>query len=94
MKQGMCEIPVEENSFWAKWLTLQNALFKRCMAITEQYHDAEDLLSDVMYKAYQKAPSEEKSLKHFENWLGLLAKNMAIDIQRRKQKVIHTNPTL
>ena len=90
MKQGVCEIPVEENSFWGKWLTLQNELFKRCMTITDQYHDAEDLLSEVMYKAYLKGPSDEKSLKHFENWLGKLAKNMAIDIKRHNQKIVHT----
>ena len=90
MKQVVREIPVVENSFWAKWLTLNKALFKRCMAFTDQYHDAEDLLSEVMYKAYLKGPSDEKSLKHFENWLGKLAKNIAIDIRRHNEKIVHT----
>ena len=89
MNKGVSQLPVAENSFWAKWLTLRKALFKKCITITDQYHDAEDLLSEVMYKAYLKRPKDKRDLKHFENWLGVLVKNIAVDIKRHNQKLIH-----
>ena len=75
----------EKKKFWRVWQSYEDILFKKCLRYTLNYHNAQDLLSDVMLKASEKF--NKKLLK--ENpcgWLVKILKNTYIDQYRRSCK--------
>ena len=75
--------------FWDSWLKHEKAVFNNCLNFTKnRHHDAQDLLSEVMVKAYKKTDLT-KSNKSILYWFLQLAKNSSIDKYRRELRLIH-----
>jgi RNA polymerase sigma-70 factor (ECF subfamily) len=78
-------LKAERQQFWPLWQTLQKRLFNYCYhRLTKDFHDAQDLCSDTMLKAYEKL-SELKPDTKFIGWLYQLARNTFFDQLRKRQ---------
>ena len=70
--------------FWETWANNQNYLFNMCLIYTgRKYHDAQDLLSSVMYKACSKINKKLLSTNP-QSWFTRLIRNTYIDQYRRE----------
>lgn len=79
------EMKKGQQNFWSLWEHHKDFLHSICNHYTGNYHNAEDLLSDVMLKACtsireQELPSNSKA------WLRSLLKNTFIDKYRKGHK--------
>ncbi|MFM6369395.1 MAG: RNA polymerase sigma factor, partial [Dolichospermum sp.] len=45
---------IENSDFWQLWQVYHNYLYYYCLKLTNNYMDAEDVLSQAMLKAWEK----------------------------------------
>lgn len=83
--QTIAQLKANPNLFWEFWQTQEKDVFNYCFyRLTENFHDAEDLCSDTMLKAYEKLPDANPDVKVF-GWLLQLARHSYFDQIRKKQ---------
>ena len=61
-------------------------VFALCLGVLGNVHDAEDITQDAMLKGLVKIKKLGKS-KQFEAWILQIAKNLCIDLLRRRSRV-------
>lgn len=75
----------QKNAFWTLWQQHQDYLFACCLKWTNgNSTEAEDLLSEGMLKAWEKAAKYAAKISNFKYWLRTLICNLWLDIKRRK----------
>ena len=74
----------DKQYFWEIWQLYERKVFIYCLRrLTDNYHDAEDLCSDTMLKAYEKMPYVGQNINILA-WLISVCKNTHFDILRRR----------
>lgn len=69
--------------FWPFWLAQEKKVFNYCyFRLTHHYHDAQDLCSETMLKAYDNLP-KVKSIENLKGWLFRIARHVYFDQIRR-----------
>ena len=63
-----------------------HGIFQFLYIQTNHYHDAQELLQDVMYKAAKNLPAF-KGDSSFKTWLFAIAKHAVIDYYRKRNKI-------
>lgn len=76
---------MEKEEFWDLWEDQKKFLLSVCLKYTENYHNAQDLLSEVMVKAYKKVTRQILDTNP-GGWLVQLIKNTYIDQYRHTRK--------
>jgi len=71
---------LEDGSFWELVEQERHVTWRLCRALTRNYEDAQDLMSDTMLAAYQSFPAL-RDTKAFRKFLSTIA----VRIQRRRQ---------
>ena len=75
----------ERNAFWTIWQQHQDYLFACCLKWTNgNSTEAEDLLSEGMIKAWEKAAKYAEKIANFKYWVRKLIRNLWLDIKRRQ----------
>ena len=83
--QTIARLKANRNLFWELWQTQERNVFNYCFYhLTENFHDAQDLCSETMLKAYEKLPSANQNVK-IRGWLFQLARHIYFDQIRKKQ---------
>ena len=75
----------QTDTFWILWQSQKQFLLKICFIYTGNYHNAQDLLSEVMLKAYAKIDNQVFN-GNPDRWLLTILKNAYIDNFRHKFK--------
>lgn len=74
----------ETRAFWQLFQQYRDYLFRCCLKWTNgNSTEAEDLLSQAMLKALEKAQKFAEKITHFKSWLTTLTRNFWIDLKRR-----------
>lgn len=73
------------HKFWGIWKKYEDLLFNKCLSYTENYHNAQDLLSEVMQKAYAKKNTHILK-SNPGGWLFKILTNLYFDKYRRTFK--------
>jgi RNA polymerase sigma factor (sigma-70 family) len=74
----------ETRAFWELFQPYQDYLLRCCLNWTNgNLTEAEDLLSQAMLKALEKAQKFAEKITHFKSWLRTLTRNFWIDLKRR-----------
>ena len=74
----------ETRAFWQLFQQYRDYLFRCCLNWTNgNSTEAEDLLSQAMLKALEKAQKFAEKITHFKSWLTTLTRNFWIDLKRR-----------
>jgi len=74
----------ETRAFWQLFQQYRDYLFRCCLKWTKgNSTEAEDLLSQAMLKALEKAQKYAEKITHFKSWLTTLTRNFWIDLKRR-----------
>jgi RNA polymerase sigma factor (sigma-70 family) len=74
-------------AFWYFWSRHQKSLHQLCLRLMDgRASDAEDALSRVMLKAWDRLPSCAGRITHLEAWLRRLARNLCIDLRREHNR--------
>lgn len=71
-----------KGDFWELWQSQKKFLFNICFKYTGNYHDAQDLLSEVMIKAHEKI-NKKLMASNPDGWVVQLIRNTYIDKYRR-----------
>gem|GEM_PF-1723826 len=75
----------EINAFWQIFQQHRDYLFRCCLKwMNGNSTEAEDLLSQAMVKAWEKAQKYAGKIENFKCWLTTLTRNFWIDITRRR----------
>ncbi|MBD2546049.1 sigma-70 family RNA polymerase sigma factor [Planktothricoides sp. FACHB-1370] len=75
----------EMNAFWTLWQRHQDYLKKCCLRWTNGNSTAaEDLLSQGMLKAWEKAQKYAEKITNFKSWVTTLTRNFWLDLKRRR----------
>lgn len=70
----------KKENFWEIWFKYKKAIFKTCQIYTSShYHDAQDLMSEVMLKAYNKIKKQKKAISDPYNWFMRIIQNAYIN---------------
>ena len=73
--------------FWSLWQQYKNDLYPCCFKwMNYNPTDAEDALSRVMLKAWEKVQKYEGKITNFKAWLTRLTRNLCIDIHRGRER--------
>jgi RNA polymerase sigma factor (sigma-70 family) len=79
-----CLAQGEINAFWQLFEQYRDYLFRCCVKWTNgNLTEAEDLLSQAMLKALEKAQKYAGKIENFKSWLTTLTRNFWIDLKRR-----------
>jgi RNA polymerase sigma factor (sigma-70 family) len=70
-------------TFWTLWQDHQNYLYRCCVKWMGSFADAEDALSQAMFKAHEKIRNFSGNIKSFKAWLTQLTHNVCMDIYRK-----------
>lgn len=74
----------ETRAFWQLFQQYRDYLFRCCLKWTNgNSTEAEDLLSQAMLKALEKAQKFAEKITHFKSWLTTLTRNFWLDLKRR-----------
>ncbi len=77
----------ENSAFWELWLHHKDHLYRICLQyMGNSQADAEDLLSDIMLKAFEKLPLHAHSIRNLKPWLARFTRNHCIDVHRKRQR--------
>ncbi|MCP5095871.1 MAG: sigma-70 family RNA polymerase sigma factor [Chloroflexi bacterium] len=78
----------EQTYFWQLWLQYRPYLYRILlnMVNNNNHQEVEDLLSQIMLKAWQKAPHHAAKIKNFKAWLTIVAKNYYFDLCRKEKR--------
>ena len=75
----------EINAFWQIFQQHRDYLFRCCLKwMNGNSTEAEDLLSQAMVKAWEKAQKYAGKIENFKCWLTTLTRNLWIDLTRRR----------
>ena len=75
----------EMNAFWHLWQRHQDYLKNCCLRWTNGNSTAaEDLLSQAMLKAWEKAQKYAEKITNFKSWVTTLTRNFWLDLKRRR----------
>jgi len=75
---------VSQKEFWQQWQWYQDYLYHQCLRwMGGNPIDAEDALSRVMIKAWDKVQKFGGGIYNFKAWLTKLAHNLCVDIHRK-----------
>jgi RNA polymerase sigma factor (sigma-70 family) len=75
----------EINAFWQIFQQHRDYLFRCCLKwMNGNSTEAEDLLSQAMVKAWEKAQKYAGKIDNFKCWLTTLTRNFWIDLTRRR----------
>jgi RNA polymerase sigma factor (sigma-70 family) len=75
----------EINAFWQIFQQYRDYLFRCCLRwMNGNSTEAEDLLSQAMVKAWEKAQKYAGKIDNFKCWLTTLTRNFWIDLTRRR----------
>jgi RNA polymerase sigma factor (sigma-70 family) len=75
----------EINAFWQIFQQHRDYLFRCCLKwMNGNSTEAEDLLSQAMVKAWEKAQKYAGKIENFKCWLTTLTRNFWIDLTRRR----------
>ncbi|NJS17158.1 MAG: RNA polymerase sigma factor [Nostocaceae cyanobacterium CSU_2_110] len=73
----------ENNVFWQLWQQYEDYLYHRCLSwMSGNPTNAEDALSRVMLKAWDKLKHYEDKITNLKAWLTKLTHNLCVDIHR------------
>lgn len=74
----------EARAFWQLFQPCRDYLFRWCLKWTNgNSTEAEDLLSQAMLKALEKAQKYAGKIENFKSWLTTLTRNFWLDLKRR-----------
>lgn len=77
----------DTSTFWELWLRHKDYLFRICLQFMGNSHqDADDLLSEIMLKAFEKLPAYAHDIRNLKAWLARFARNYCIDVHRKRQR--------
>lgn len=77
----------EPAAFWTLWLRHRDRIFRLCLQFTRGSHsDAEDVLSGVMLKAFDKMALHAARIHNVGAWLCQVTRNYCIDLQRKHRR--------
>ncbi|MBP0017503.1 MAG: sigma-70 family RNA polymerase sigma factor [Cyanobacteria bacterium SBLK] len=72
------------SSFWQQWQEHRESLYQCCLKLMNfNATDAEDALSQVMLKAWEKVQKYKETITNIKAWLIQLTRNSCIDIIRK-----------
>ncbi len=75
-----------------RWLEKESpALYRFCLYLTRNSHEAKDLMQDTLVRAL-KAKNQPRTEPEIRPWLCRIAKNLWIDNRRRKNKGLEVIP--
>ncbi|MGB7711455.1 MAG: sigma-70 family RNA polymerase sigma factor [Microcoleus sp.] len=75
----------EINAFWPLFQQHRDYLLRCCLKwMNGNSTEAEDLLSQAMVKAWEKAQKYAAKIENFKSWLTTLTRNFWIDLMRRR----------
>jgi RNA polymerase sigma-70 factor (ECF subfamily) len=73
--------------FWQLWEQYRDYLYSRCLQwMGGNRHDAEDLLSRAMLKAWNQWPNYSSKIIKPRAWLSRLIQNLCIDLHRERKR--------
>ncbi len=77
----------EQAYFWDLWIQYRPYLYRTLLNMVNNNHqEVEDLLSQVMLKAWRIAPLHSAKIKNFKAWLTMVTKNYYFDMCRKEKK--------
>ncbi|HEX8175072.1 MAG TPA: sigma-70 family RNA polymerase sigma factor [Pyrinomonadaceae bacterium] len=77
----------DAKAFWKLWELYRNYLYTVCLRQMGGVHaDAEDALSRVMIKAWDKLPGHAGKIINLKAWLARMANNLCVDIHRERKR--------
>ena len=77
----------DNDAFWKLWVLYKNHLYHLCLWQMDGIReDAEDALSRVMLKAYEKLPCNAQQIQNVRAWLSKLTLNLCIDVHRERKR--------
>ncbi|MFT7009421.1 MAG: RNA polymerase sigma-70 factor (ECF subfamily) [Colwellia sp.] len=83
--ETIARLKADPDQFWPLWQTINKSIANYCYyRLTKHFHDAEDLCSDTMLKAYEKLPELKPDTKII-GWIYQLARNIFFDQLRKRQ---------
>ena len=85
-RKMLTKLALSQDYFWDLWQHYQERLFKFSYRLTQNFHDAEDLCSDCMLKAYHKLPDAALDT-NLSAWLYRMLKNTYFD--RYRSNLVH-----
>ena len=65
---------------------LTNKIFRRCMALTMNKEEAQDVAQDTFLRALEKI--DQFDGRNLEGWLFTIARNIFIDKTRKKKEIL------
>ena len=76
-----------EQTFWQLWQQNQTYLYRCCLKwMNGNRIDAEEALSQAMFKAWEKLPDHAEKITNLRAWLVRLTHNLCIDIHRERRR--------
>ncbi|QIR36551.1 RNA polymerase sigma factor [Tolypothrix sp. PCC 7910] len=82
-----CDLPQSHSNFWQLWEQYQNYFYHRCLKwMGGNIHDAEDLLSRAMLKAWNQWSDYAGKIANPKAWLSRLIHNLSVDLHRQRQR--------
>lgn len=73
--------------FWSLWQQYRDGIYRCCLKwMNDNPTDAEDALSMVMLKAWEKVQKNAGEITNFKAWLTRLTHNFCIDIHRSRDR--------
>jgi RNA polymerase sigma factor (sigma-70 family) len=80
----------DSRAFWELWFLHQDYLYQCCLKLMDRnVTDAQDVMSQVMLKAWDRLPSQAQKITNLKAWLARFTHNLCMDIHRergRKEK--------
>jgi RNA polymerase sigma-70 factor (ECF subfamily) len=74
-------------AFWQLWEAYQGYLYARCLQwMGGDVVEAEDALSNVMLKVYERLPSYACEISNLRAWLIRVTHNLCVDMQRSRAR--------
>jgi RNA polymerase sigma factor (sigma-70 family) len=81
----------DERAFSAIFHRYHQDLYRYCLALLGNPHDAQDALQNTMVKVLRALPGEERRIE-LKPWLYRIAHNEAIDLRRRRREADRLDP--
>jgi RNA polymerase sigma factor (sigma-70 family) len=73
--------------FWQLWESHQGYLYNCCLKwLNGNYHDAEDVVNQVMLKAWTQWTQSTNDIEHPKSWLSQITYNSCMDVCRKRQR--------
>jgi len=84
---GLRGLSQRHTDFWQLWEEYQDYFYSRCLKwMGGNSHDAEDLLSRAMLKAWNLWLDDAGKIVNPKAWLSRLIHNLSVDIHRQRQR--------